>query len=230
MLQDAAARRPPPGIPASRDRSVLARFAARSSSRARGPARGRAGRVARKIRRLRRGAPCRGQANPHRSGDLLFQPRRGFERLSAREAVAAAEPGARTRSARTRSRPRRAQSRPVGDRDAVASARASPRPQKSWRRRWRAQGPLRRDRRLRRSLPDDGHAGRDRPVQVRPRAPAALCGDRVQHVRPRQRAAPGGGRANGAARRVDFGPMQARVARGRRHRGDDPRRRRTRAK
>ena len=36
-----------------------------------------------------------------RSRDLLFEPRRGPERLSAREAVAAAEPGAGARPART---------------------------------------------------------------------------------------------------------------------------------
>ena len=81
----------------------------------------RANRMARKVWRLRRGAACRGEADPQRSGDLLLRPGRGFERLSAREAVAASEPGAGARSARARSRSRRAQSRVVGDRDAVAS-------------------------------------------------------------------------------------------------------------
>ena len=81
MLQDVAASRPPPEIPVSPIDPFSLDLSARSSSRARGPARGRAGRLARKIRSLRRGAPCRGQADPQRSGDLLLQPRRGFERL-----------------------------------------------------------------------------------------------------------------------------------------------------
>ena len=89
-----------------------------------------------------------------------------------------------------------------------------------------AKRPLRRDRRLRRSLSDDGHARCSRPLERRPRASVALCGDGVQHVRPRQRATPGGGRADGAARRVDHGAVQARGAGGQRHRSDDPCRRR----
>ena len=73
----------------------------------------------------------------------------------------------------------------------------------------RAKGSFRRHRRLRRSLPDDGDAGRDRPLPRRPRAPVALCRDRVQHVRPRQRIAPRGDRANGAPRRMDRVAVQA---------------------
>jgi cytochrome P450 len=54
-----------------------------------------------KVQRLCRGAARRGQADPQRSRDLLFEPWRGLERLSTREAVADAERGAGARPART---------------------------------------------------------------------------------------------------------------------------------
>src|SRR6185312_14557391 len=141
--------------------------------------------------RLCRRAARGGEADPRRSQDFLFEPRRGLERLSAREAVAAAEPGAGARPARTRPGARGAQSRPVGDGDAIV-ARAFRRRGRGARGRTQAKGPFRRYDRLRRGLSDDGRAGRDRPVQTGPRAPVALCGDRVQHVRPQQRIAPHG--------------------------------------
>ena len=147
----------------------------------------------------------------------------GLERLRPRDALAPAEPRARARPARTRSRARGAQSRAVGDGDARL-ARPLRRGCGSAGGRTRRQRPLRRGRRLRRSLPDDGDAGRGRPVERGARASAALCGDGVQHVRPRQRPAPRRAGADGAARRVDRLAMQARDPGGRRHRGDDPRR------
>ena len=71
-------------------------------------------------------------------------------------------------------------------------------------------GRLRRHRRLRRSLSDDGSAGRRGPFEGRPRAPAALRRDSVQHVRPRQCAQARGSRADGAACRLGGVAMQTR--------------------
>ena len=75
-----------------------------------------------------------------------------------------------------------------------------------------AKGAVRRRRRMRRSLSDDGAAGRGRTVERRPRASLALCRDGVQHVRPRQRAETRRGRADGAACAWISGAMPAQIA------------------
>ena len=223
MSQAAEARRPAARSSGFADRSLFNRFLSQSPSRPRSPARGGAGRVAGAIRNLRRRPLRRGQGNARRSGDVLFKSRRGPQRFRARNAVAPAEPRARARPAGARSRPRRAQPRAVGDGDAFV-ARPLRRGRGGAGRRTRPQRPFRRGRRLRRSLPDDGAAGRRRLVERGPRASAVLCGDGVQHVRPRQRAAPRRAGADGAACRMDRPAVQARNARERRHRSDDPRR------
>ncbi len=208
MPQPAEARRPPAGVPVSSIDPFSPAFLAdphpgHAALREAGPvvwleAYG----------GLRGGALRRGARNSRRPGDLLFEPGRGLERLRPGKAVAAAEPGARARSARARPGAGGAEPRAVGDGDALAQGAVRRSGGKACGRPC-AKGPVRRSRRLRRSLSDDGHARRGRTVERGPRASAALCGDRVQHVRPRQRAQAQRDRADGAACRVDFCAMQA---------------------
>ena len=118
MPQIACARRPPAGVATSAIDPFSLEFLrephpAHEALREAGPI------VWLEKTRLRGRAACRGQADPQRSRELLLRARRGLERLSAREAVAAAEPRLGARPARARSRAGGAQSRPVGDGDAV---------------------------------------------------------------------------------------------------------------
>ena len=193
--------------PHPRHRSVLDRILRRSVSRPGAAARGRAAGLSRQMERLWRGAPCRGPCRAERSRHVLFQPRRRPERFRQGEAVAAAEPDPRGRSAGAYPHPRGAQPGAVADRD-----EADPR---SLRRRRRRQGrriagaaQLRRHRRSGGSLSAVDLSRCARAEAGGPRASAALCGRRLQRIRTAQPAAPGA-RSSGRRRIRPMSPSSA---------------------